>query len=167
MQTQHGKEAVGRWHWEATAPGGEPHTYRMSFPTVEAPRNCPVEGCPGQAAMRTTMGVHFFHQHLRDTVIILEEGNLPHPRCPRCDMIVPWRALNRKHLAKAQCAKGVEGKRIQMAEENLRESLERDFQAYMEPLETVILFKYMGQVMTTGGYDWPEVAGNLRKARKI
>ena len=61
----------------------------------------------------------------------------------------------------------MEGKRIQMAEENLRESLERDFQAYMEPLETVILFKYMGQVMTTGGYDWPEVAGNLRKARKI
>ena len=80
------------------------------------------------------MRVHFFHQHVRDTVIILEEGNIPHPRCPRCDMLVPWRSLNRNHLDTAQCAKGVEGKRRQMAKENLRESLERAFQAYMEPL---------------------------------
>ena len=27
-------------------------------------------------------------------MVILEEGNLPHPRCPLCDMLVPWRALN-------------------------------------------------------------------------
>ena len=30
----------------------------------------------------------------RDTVVILEEGNLSHPRYPLCDMLVPWRSLN-------------------------------------------------------------------------
>ena len=27
-------------------------------------------------------------------------------------------------------------------------------------------FKYLGQVMTAGDYDWPAVVGNLQKARK-
>ena len=28
------------------------------------------------------MRVHVLHRHVQDTVVILEEGNLPHPRCP-------------------------------------------------------------------------------------
>ena len=31
--TQHGRAAEERWSWEASAKGGEPQTYRMSFPT--------------------------------------------------------------------------------------------------------------------------------------
>ena len=42
----------------------------------------------------------------------------------------------------------------------------RDFQAYVEPLDMVTLFKYLGRVMTAGINDWPEVVVNLRKARK-
>ena len=45
--------------------------------------------------------------------------------------------------------------------------MERAFQAYREPLETVTMFKYMGRVLTVGDYDWTEVTGNLREARKI
>ena len=56
-------------------------------------------------------------------------------------MMVPWCALNGKHLATAQCAKGTERKRIRLAEEELRESLERAFQAHREPLEIVNSFK--------------------------
>ena len=26
--------------------------------------------------------VHFWHRHVRETVVILEEGNIPHPRLP-------------------------------------------------------------------------------------
>ena len=73
------------------------------------------------------MRVHFFQRHFRDTVIILEEVNLPHPPCPRCDMLVPWRALNRRYLYTAQCSKGMEMKRMRLAEEDLRESSERAF----------------------------------------
>ena len=56
------------------------------------------------------MQVHFIFWHVLDTVIILEEGNLPHPWFPRCDMLVPWRDMNERHLVTAQCSKGEERK---------------------------------------------------------
>ena len=57
------------------------------------------------------MRVHFVHRHVLDTVVMLEEGNFSHPRCARCDMQVPWRALNGIHPMKAQFVKGAERKR--------------------------------------------------------
>ena len=53
-----------------------------------------------------------------------------------------------------------------MTEAELRDITERAFDAYGKPLETVSTFKYLGRVMTAGDDDWPEVAGNLVKARK-
>ena len=82
MKTHHRNEADGRRHWEAMSPGREPCTYRMAFLTAGVLRNCPIEGCLGQAATRTAIRVHFFHPHVRYTVIILDERNLPHPWCP-------------------------------------------------------------------------------------
>ena len=112
------------------------------------------------------MRMHFFNRHVRDIVIILEEGNLPYPRCPQCNILVPWRALNGRHHATAQCAKGAERKRRQIAEAELRDSTERAFEVYGKLLETVLAFKYLGQVMTAGDDELPAVAGNLLKARK-
>ena len=54
------------------------------------------------------MRVHFLHWHVHDTVVILEEGNLPLPRCPQCDLRVPRRALNGRHPGTAQCRAGAE-----------------------------------------------------------
>ena len=45
-----------------------------------------------------------------------------------------------------------------MVEAELRDSTERAFEAYEKPLETVSTFKYLGQVMTAGDYNWPAVA---------
>ena len=56
------------------------------------------------------MRVRFFHRHVWDIVIILEEGNLPHPRFSQCDIMVPWRALIGQNPATAQCDKGAERK---------------------------------------------------------
>ena len=53
-----------------------------------------------------------------------------------------------------------------MAKAELRDSMERAFEAYGTPLETVSTFKYLGRVMTVGDDDWPAVAGNLVKAWK-
>ena len=61
-------------------PGREPCTYNMAFLTVRVSRNCPIKGCRGKVMMRTEMWVHFYHRHVQDTVIILEDVNLPHPR---------------------------------------------------------------------------------------
>ena len=105
-------------------------------------------------------------RYVRDTVIILEEGNLPHPRCENCDMLVPWRALNVRHRDTAMCRSGAERKRRQLAEAEIRERTERAFKAYGDQLESVPRFTYLGRVMTAGDDDWPAVAGNLKKARR-
>ena len=125
-----------------------------------------MEGCPGRAGTWTTMRMLFCSRHVREIVIILEEGNLPHPRCSRCDMLVPCRALNGRHHATAMCRKGAERKIRRMAEEELMVSTERDFDTYRKPIDMVTKFKYMGRVMTAGDDDWPAVAGNLVKAWK-
>ena len=82
-------------------------------------------------------------------------------------MMATWYELNRRHLATAHYAKGEERRRRRLAEEEMRESSERSLQAYGEPLETIISLKYLGRVLTAGDDNWPEVAGKLRKARKI
>ena len=79
---------------EADGGGDKPRNYRMAFPTREGHMPCPVEGYSGRASTRTAMKVHFWNRHARDTVVILEEGKPPHPQCPLCDMLVPWKALN-------------------------------------------------------------------------
>ena len=112
------------------------------------------------------MRVHFWRRHVQDTVIILEEGNLPHPRCENCDMLVPWRSLNGRHKDTAMCRSGAERKRRRDAEAEIRESAERAFEAYGGQLESVSRFTYLGRVMTAGDEDWPAVSGNLKKARK-
>ena len=53
----------------------------MTFLAKVGPQNCPVEGCMGLVVTRMAIRVHFLYWHVFDIVVILEEGNLPHPRC--------------------------------------------------------------------------------------
>ena len=69
-----------------------------------------MEGCSGRVVTKTAMQVHFVHRHIIGTVVVLDEGKSPHPWCARCDMQVPQRALNRRHLETAQLLKGAERK---------------------------------------------------------
>ena len=46
----------------------------------------------------------------------------------------------------------------------MRESSERAFEEYGEPLENVMTFRYLGRVLTAGSDDWLAVVGNLGKA---
>ena len=86
------------------------------------------------------MWVRFLHRHVLDTLVILEEENLPHQRCTRCNMLVPQRALNSRHPATTQCARGAERKMKRLVEAELREISERAFKAYGELLENVTEF---------------------------
>ena len=105
---------------EVDGGSNEPRTYNMAFPTRSGPRSFPVKGCSGRASTRTAMRVHFWHRHVRYTVVTPEEGNLPHPRFPLCYMLVLRKALNGKHRRTTQCTQG-EGRRIQQlaAEEEM------------------------------------------------
>ena len=131
--THHRKARERNWAWTDAATGGgegeEKQTYRMELPKGGT-KDCPVEGCPGRAGTRTAMGVHFWRGHVRDTIIILEEGNIPHPRCENCDMFVPWRALNGRHKSTVVFKSGPERKRWRLAEAEIREITEMAFEVY-------------------------------------
>ena len=47
--------------------------------------------------MYTNLRIQFFHHHVMDTVVILEEGNRPCPRSLACDMFVSWVELTLSH----------------------------------------------------------------------
>ena len=107
-----------------------------------------MEGCPGALATSTAMRVHFVHRYVHDTVVMLEEGNPPLPRCPCCNLQVTRKALNGRHLGTAQCKKGVERKQRRLEETETRENLERVFHAYGKPMEAVSEFRYLGRLLT-------------------
>ena len=114
---------------------------------------------------RAAMRVHFVHRHVHDTVVILEEGNLPLPRCPRCDLQVSRKALNGRHLETNQCRTGAKRKIRRLAAAEGEVATERAFHAYGKRMQSVTEFRYLGRVMTRTDDDWPAVARNLRKVR--
>ena len=80
----------------------------MSFLTKDGRRRCLVEECPGVSATRAAMRVHFVHRHVHNTMVTLEEGNLPLPWCPQFDLQVSRKALNGRHLETSQCRTGLQ-----------------------------------------------------------
>ena len=112
------------------------------------------------------MQVHFWRRKVRDIVIILEEGNLPHPRCTNCDMFVLWRSLNGCHNITEMCRSGEDKKRWRLTESEVRDSKEMAFEVYGKQIQSVPRFKYLGRILTEGDDNWPVVAGNFSKARK-
>ena len=124
-----------------------------------------MEGCPGVSETRAAMRVHFVHRHVLYTVVILEEGNLPLPRCPRCDLQVSRRALNGRHLETNQCKTVAERKQRILAAAEIEITSEKAFHTYGKKMRAVTEFRYLGRVMTNTDDDWPAVTGNLRKAR--
>ena len=110
-QNQHGVEKGGSGQeGDKEGGGNKPRTFRTVFPEIAGLMPCPVKGFIGKAVTWTAMWVHFWYRHVRDTVVILEEGNLPHPRFPLCEIMVTWRSLNRMHRRIAQCRKGSDWK---------------------------------------------------------
>ena len=83
-------------------------------------------------------------------MVILDEGNIPHPRCPLCNILVPWRSLNGMHWHTAQCNKGAERKRQRLAAQEERAVTSMDFSAFGLQLEMVSSLKYLGRVISEG-----------------
>ena len=81
-------------------------------------------------------------------------------------MMVTWVALNVRHTNTTQCAKGEQRKRRRLATEEMREIMERAFQAYRIPLNLVTLFNNLDWIMMALDDDWPEMVGRLRKSRE-
>ena len=84
---------------------------------------------------------------MQDTIIILDEGDRPCPRCPQCEIFVPQKDLNGRHLAIDFCRRGMKRKWRRLAEEEALEGAERELTAYGVPLYQVTSFKYLGRVL--------------------
>ena len=88
-----------------------------------------------------------FHRHVQDMLAVLEEGNQPLLRCPKCNMFVRWRALNGNHHTMVICSNGAEKKLKWLREEEAQSSNSVALQSCFRPLETAKEFKYLGQVL--------------------
>ena len=98
--------------------------------------------------------------------MILEEGKLPHPRFPLCDMLVLWKALNGTHRRTSQCNWGAERKIRRLAAEEEREVTTGAIRDYGRPLEMVTSFRYLGRVISAsdgGGEELVTVKGGLEE----
>eukprot|EP00978_Attheya_sp_CCMP212_P031652 scaffold120541_cov48-Attheya_sp.AAC.1 len=84
------------------------------------------------------------YRHARDTIVILDEGSYPHPRCHSCDMFVPRPGVYTTHPRTAMCRHGADRKRQRLALERARNASESVFTAYGALLEAVQEFKYLG-----------------------
>ena len=144
-----------------------PRTYRMTFPARAGPRPCPVKWCSGRASMQTEMRVELWHRQVRETMVILEEGNLPHQRCLLCDMLLPWKYLNGMNRRTSNFTPVAERKRRWLAADEEREVTARDFSTYGSPLEMDTSFKYLGRLISATDNYWPEVVKNLTWARRV
>ena len=103
---------------------------------------------------------------MRDTVVIMKEGNCPRPHCPACDMFVPWAELDLRHPETALCAWREEMNRRHMVEEEDQAGLVTAIQDYDRPLEILSSFKYLGRLLIETDEDWMAVIDNIWKARK-
>ena len=102
---------------------------------------------------RAAMRVHFVHRHVHAIVVILEEGNLPLPRCPRCDLQVSRKALNGRHLETNKCRTGAEIKLRRLVAAEGEAATERAFHAYGKTMQSVTEFRYLGRILTSTDDD--------------
>ena len=58
---------------------------------------CLAERFRGGATSSVNLQVHFLHLCIRYTIVILEEGNRPHPLFLECEIFISWLDLNRRH----------------------------------------------------------------------
>ena len=75
----------------------EPRLYRVFFPRASGSIGFPVGVCQGQVTTHTNLRIRSVHRHVQDRVVIMEEGNRPHPCFLSSDIFVPWQALNPLH----------------------------------------------------------------------
>ena len=140
-----------------------PVTYRISHPGHAAVR-CPVPGCAAAPTSRQSLRVHFSHRHVRDVIIIEEEGAFP--RCGRCDMFVSPASISTSHPNSKMCVAGTERKRKRLLElEHLRNQ-EVVFTVSGNPIETVDSFRYLGRPVTADSKDGMAVLYNIHRTRR-
>ena len=79
---------------------------------------------------RTNLQIQFLHYHMRDMIVIMEEGNYNHPRLHACNRFVTWEALSHRHPTTSLCMWVAEWKLRRLEEEEDREGSKASFRLY-------------------------------------
>ena len=89
-----------------------------------------MRGFPGRDSSQSALQVHFVHCHVREILVVLEEGNHPLRRCPKCDIFVMWWNLSGNHQVTAMCARGADWWLKRLREEEAQLSTVVAFEVY-------------------------------------
>ena len=103
--------------WENNPPPIEPQLYRVSFSKLACYIGLPVRFCRVRAKKCTYLQIHYVSLHVQETVVMMEESNLPQRRCLVWNIIVLWELLNHCHSNTALCTRGEERRIRKLAEE--------------------------------------------------
>ena len=57
----------------------------------------PGGGVSGGSTNQTNLRVYFLHRHVRDTIVIMEEGSRTYPRCPKYEIFLSYLDINVWH----------------------------------------------------------------------
>ena len=114
---------------------------------------------------KSNLRFQFLNCHVRDMIVVLEEGNHPLPCLTKCVMFVHWEALNGMHHYTDMCSRGAEQKLRRRRDKKAQEIMAVSFQAYIRSLEKVNTLKYLVRVITASDDDWTLVVANISEAR--
>ena len=129
--------------WEAThPPPPDPRLYKVYLPWTYGFQKCLVEICGGWVSTSTNLRIHFVQYHMQGKIVILEEGNDPHPCCPACGMFIPWVAMKNSNPTTAIYTQGDNRKQQWLSEEEEWAGSATVFRYYGKPLETTMYLKY-------------------------
>ena len=63
---------------------------------------------PCFAASLPNLRMYFMHQHMEDSIVILNYVTSHHTQCEQFDMCIPWETLAAGHLGITMCKSGAE-----------------------------------------------------------
>lgn len=127
--------------------------------------HCPVPNCDATVTNRFGMRRHFQYRHIKDTIIILEEGQWP--CCESCGMFVnPLQINNGSHQRSKIRREGT--RRWSHDEQNLAciRASRQTFSIQGHLIEMVQDFRYLGHPLSANDDDWTALTWNILKAKR-
>jgi hypothetical protein len=165
QRDQHGIAIPMAENWTLPHLSNPSTHYIIRIPNRGDSAMCPVPGCAATVTTRYGMRRHFQHRHIKDIIVIEEEGLLP--RCGSCGMFVnPFHLNNELHKQSKMCREGTRWRERDERNLECMRATRQTFNIQGRQIEMVHEFRYLGRPLTANDNDWAALMWNLGKARK-
>ena len=138
----------------------------VDFPWTATPINCPVDGFHRKDTSHTNLQLHFMQWNVEDTIIILNKGTVPHPRCGKCVMFLPLDTLVAWYLSTKICSRGVEQNFHHLAVNYAWVASGTELWDRYQILKKVDTSKYLIRMLPFDKSDCPTGVRNLQRERR-